>query len=565
MKRILLFIAVLLQSPVQAQLPTVFTYADSDSIIANPERGLQKYSITNSSYYTTANYSSISESTLRGWKTGPDKVSIIYRYFLMANYMNSDISQTYLDNIQIDFDRIRNAGLKILVRFSYSNRQEAVPQQPNKAQILAHIAQLAPILEANKDVIVAHQAGFIGTWGEWYYTSSLEFGTDGSISPQQWANRKEIIEAMLAATPVEIPIQVRYPQIKQQMYGTSRLSEETAYENTPNARIGFFNDAFLNIWGDMGTFRISGQNTHPAGSADYTYLTNETQFLPMSGETNGLNAARTQGANAIVEMNNTNWSIINRDYHSSVINGWIASGHFPEMLRRLGYRFVLKSSTFQQNGANMDVTLDLDNVGFARPFMERKTYLVLKHAGSGDETRVEIPTDIRTWEGEVSVTVSVPTSGLADGLHEAYLDLPDTRLDDRADYSIRLANPDIWDKSSGRNKLGVIDITDAALSTPDNTRGDVPQGAVLHSNYPNPFNPSTVIGYTVGSQDLASLHVKLSVHDALGRMVAVLVDETQAAGDYQVQWNAAHLSSGVYMVRLDAAGFSQSIRATLMK
>jgi hypothetical protein len=56
---------------------------------------------------------------------------------------------------------------------------------------------------------------------------------------------------MLAHTPVEIPIQVRYVGIKQTMFGTTPLNSSTAYQNTPNARIGFYNDAFLNDYGDQ--------------------------------------------------------------------------------------------------------------------------------------------------------------------------------------------------------------------------------------------------------------------------------------------------------------------------
>ncbi|MEX0681140.1 MAG: DUF4874 domain-containing protein [Balneolales bacterium] len=103
--------------PVTLRAQLVFTYTESDEIIANPERGLQKYSITNSSYYSNSNYSNISESTLTGWRTGSEKVTVIYRYFLLGDFLESDISETYLNNIQLDFDRIRNTGLKCLVRF----------------------------------------------------------------------------------------------------------------------------------------------------------------------------------------------------------------------------------------------------------------------------------------------------------------------------------------------------------------------------------------------------------------------------------------------------------------
>lgn len=550
---------VLNEAFIQAQ--TVFTYTESDEIIANPERGLQKYSITNNTYYSASNYSSISENTIRGWRTGPEKVTVIYRYFLLGNFMETGISETYLNNIQIDFDRIRNAGLKILVRFSYTNRQSTDPQQPVKALILQHIEQLAPVLERNKDVIVAQQAGFIGTWGEWYYTNSTEFGTNGSISPTQWQNRKEVVDAMLAGTPAVIPLQVRYPQAKIMMYGSTPLTWESAYGDSPQARIGFYNDAFLNVWGDMGTYRNTGQLGNPVGTSDYEFLSNETQYLPMTGETNGLNAPRTDGDNSVMEMDLTNWSIINRDYHTSVINGWINSGHFDVMLRYLGYRFVLKTATFEQNGADIDVTLAMENKGYARPFLRREARLIFRNLITEEEQSFLVPGDLRTWEGEFDAVTPVDISLFEDGTYVVYLSIPDINLGDRPEYAIRLANEDLWEPETGRNLLGYIEIEDSALAVSIEEEVNLPQGALLRQNYPNPFNPGTVIAFELAEGG----PVRLSVYDIAGRMVTELENGVFPAGEHRVQWDASGFGSGVYIVRLDAAGITQTMRSTLLK
>lgn len=558
---IFLFLVTPLPNQGEIQAQTIFTYTESDEIIANPERGLQKYSITNHSYYTSSNYSNISESTLTGWRTGSEKVTVIYRYFLLGNFMESEISETYLNNIQLDFDRIRNTGLKTLVRFSYTNRQSTDPQQPVKSMILRHIEQLAPVLEQNKDVIVAHQAGFIGTWGEWYYTNSTEFGTNGSINPTQWLNRKEVVDSMLAATPIDIPVQLRYPQAKIVMYGNTPLTDETAYSDIPQARTGFYNDAFLNIWGDMGTYRNTGQHGNPVGTPDYEFLSNDTQYLPMSGETNGLNSPRTDGDNAMIEMNLTNWSIINRDYHSSVINGWMNSGHFEIMLRYLGYRFVLNTSTFEQNGSMIDVTLAMENKGYARPFRKRDAWLVFRNLITEEEQSFSVPGDIRTWEGEFNVVIPVDASLLEDGAYEVYLTMPDMLLGERPEYAIRLANDEVWNAETGRNLLGIIEIEDSALAVSIEEEEYMPKGAVLRQNYPNPFNPGTEIAFTLDEGST----VRLTVYDITGRLVQELENSVFPAGEHQVRWNASELGSGIYLVRLDAAGITQTIRSTLIK
>lgn len=67
-------------------------------------------------------------------------------------------------------------------------------------------------------------------------------------------------------------------------------------------------------------------------------------------------------------------------------------------------------------------------------------------------------------------------------------------------------------------------------------------------NYPNPFNPSTTISYTL--KENAS--VRLTVYDRLGREVKVLVDENQGAGTHTVEFNASNLPSGIYFYRIKA-------------
>ena len=83
----------------------------------------------------------------------------------------------------------------------------------------------------------------------------------------------------------------------------------------------------------------------------------------------------------------------------------------------------------------------------------------------------------------------------------------------------------------------------------------------LSQNYPNPFNPSTIISYHLPAQDL----VTLRVYDMLGRQVAMLVNEMQAAGSHQVTFDASYLTSGVYLYKLTAGSETKTGRMTLIK
>ena len=96
------------------------------------------------------------------------------------------------------------------------------------------------------------------------------------------------------------------------------------------------------------------------------------------------------------------------------------------------------------------------------------------------------------------------------------------------------------------------------LSTEDEI---VASSFALKRNYPNPFNPSTTIEYSLG---LAG-PTKLMIYDVLGREIATLVNEYRPAGVHKVMWNASGLPSGVYFYRLESSDFNRTQKMILMK
>ncbi|HVO75385.1 MAG TPA: T9SS type A sorting domain-containing protein [Ignavibacteriaceae bacterium] len=83
----------------------------------------------------------------------------------------------------------------------------------------------------------------------------------------------------------------------------------------------------------------------------------------------------------------------------------------------------------------------------------------------------------------------------------------------------------------------------------------------LSDNYPNPFNPSTQISYTIP----VSEKVKLSVYNLLGNQIAVLVNERKNSGTHTVRFNAADLPSGMYVYKLECAGNVTTKKMLLLK
>jgi hypothetical protein len=79
--------------------------------------------------------------------------------------------------------------------------------------------------------------------------------------------------------------------------------------------------------------------------------------------------------------------------------------------------------------------------------------------------------------------------------------------------------------------------------------GELPHEVSLQQNYPNPFNPTTTISFGLPSRSF----VVLSVYDALGKEVSILLEEELSAGTYARQWNASGMASGVYFCRLSVS------------
>lgn len=93
------------------------------------------------------------------------------------------------------------------------------------------------------------------------------------------------------------------------------------------------------------------------------------------------------------------------------------------------------------------------------------------------------------------------------------------------------------------------------------TNNNLPTEYGISDNYPNPFNPTTLIKYQIPEAGL----VKLIVYDLLGKEISVLVYETEKSGYHSVEFNARNLPSGVYIYTLQVNDFISSKKMTVIK
>lgn len=428
-------------------------------------------------------------------------------------YQPTLLSAAYLEKVALDLARIREAGLKAIMRFAYTPGNSSPPYGDASAkQVQAHIAQLAPILADNADVIAVVQAGFIGRWGEWYYTdwfgdtncwTSLSWGPcvtrlngesdtdfakrDADVTAALRDDRRNVVEALLAAFPNGRSVQLRTPGYKTLLYAADALDGASCFGPSPAARIGHHNDCFLASESDFGTYwsdpLYNPDNTVATPPEEYPYLSTETRCTPMGGETCALCTPTTGGDSckavpprsgcqtALAELSLFHWSFLNRDYHPDVLDGWKQEGCYEEIRRRLGYRLRLLRGTFShvvRPGGTLQLRIELVNDGFAAPFNPRHVVVVLRPEAGGPSYQAVLPDDPRRWLPTATTYVIEHDVGLpstiALGSYRLLLALrdPEPSLADRPEYAIRLANEGLSFDAQGMHHLAGVYVTVSA-------------------------------------------------------------------------------------------------------
>jgi hypothetical protein len=119
-----------------------------------------------------------------------------------------------------------------------------------------------------------------------------------------------------------------------------------------------------------------------------------------------------------------------------------------------------------------------------------------------------------------------------------------------------------------RLQSGLLSIWTAIIDFPvgvQSENNEIPKSFSLSQNYPNPFNPTTKIKFTIPSGNRGK-SVQLKIYDILGKEVATIVNESgMSPGTYEIEWNAANYSSGIYFYTLKAGNFSETKKMILNK
>ncbi len=467
------------------------SYKESQEDFANPERGFYRHTQTEAS-----NFEALNIDDLLKWRTLQEAGSganysiystLVFRYYVLDIFKTSLLSSVFLDQLKTDFVIARQAGVKLIPRFTYTvtTQSGGCPESfacppygdASKVIMLQHIGQLKPLLQENADVIACMQMGFIGIWGENYYSDFFgdpSSNGQGKLLDENWQDRIDILNALLDALPADRMIQVRSPQMKQRyVYGvrgsvnSPALTGNEGFTETDKARIGFHNDCFLSGPDDYGTYEDLGNSASPRQSANTIlreYVKNDSKYTAMGGETcddtySPQNDCENAGM-AQTELRKLHYSYLNSAYNNDVNNDWQNGGCMNDIKKNLGYRLVLQDAVFPSvvnTGTNFNFSINLENKGYASPFNARPLKLIMRKENSIEEFVFDLPDDVSKWyTGAVKINVSVRiNSTMTKGRYELFLFLPDkySSIAKRPEYAIRLANENSWEANTGYNKL----------------------------------------------------------------------------------------------------------------
>lgn len=436
-----------------------------------------------------------------------DSVSLSQSYFYLTYLIDKELSEENFRTMQAYFDELQKQGKKAVLRFAYERDfMGRSPVGPTGEQILAHLDQLKPFLEKNKDLILVVQAGMIGAWGEWH--SSVQ-GLENSKE-----TKAAVLEKLLSVVPAERNVQVRLPEFKNLLKDKPELYKRLSFhddfivirpdrwdadmhEGTPKFDQIVAESPYLVVDGELpwGFWSVGADPDSPsAGWIIDGLQVARRLFLQHYTSLSIIHNYKEQHPNKRFDENNPPeysmvvWkkTMITEDsllqHHMPVSDSYfrkkdgtkVKRNVFDYIRDHLGYRIELQSlqlpSKFVSGKENV-LKLSLKNRGFATVFGEHPVYFVLID-DAGEVTEFPADANPKNWQPfepkdstytslthTVDVSLELPAS-LTAGTYKLGLWIPDgsDRLRYNPRYAIHCANGDTdwWISKDGKYGVNVL-------------------------------------------------------------------------------------------------------------
>ena len=432
---------------------------ESTEILRNPDRGFYKL-VQIELNKGEEDFTSFKQQ-IQGIAQKDTDVSLISFQLNLKQYVPSNLSlaSNKIDEINQYFSIMRENGYQVIFRVVYDSDGEDNPE-PEFQTILNHIEQLKSVYEKNEDIIFVVEAGYLGSYGEWHngkYDKSLE-------------KKNQVIDKLLENIPESIQINLRRPSFIEEYIGNNQtVTNENAFSNEKIARLGLHNDGYLASKTDLGTY--------PEYNREESLLWQEkqTSYTLFGGECQNRESIYTNLNNAIADMEQRHCTYMNKTYDREVKEKWKETTYtdtnsiyygktgYEYIQNHLGYRLVIRDINMSYTDKKMNVKIDIENVGFGNIVRKKQIGFILKNANNQYyvETEIDIRKLLNGKNYELEISENLPQN-VKDSEYEVYLKIeePFESLKNNANYSVKLANKNIWNSDLGANYIGDIIITD---------------------------------------------------------------------------------------------------------
>lgn len=449
--------------------------ADTTSDFANPERGWYIYASYGNGLLASSGTWQSEVATVKSNSYGVP-LTLPFAYTGLGAYTGTDtIDNTALNLMRTNLAHLRTAGCKTIIRFFYGTGMSTPAASPSLARMQAHMAQIKAVLAEYRDVIYLVQNGFLGNYGEGWFTTN---GTNGSDVDGK-AAKLALHASVLDMVPKDIPINQTQLYVTMEV-NPSALGAADAFSGSGLARAGMHNDCIMASANDQyqfpGPATINNFTWSHSALAMRNYCAAQSEYVPYGGETCAGSAQRlacTGGTDnaglsggILNEGPRYHQAYLNRAYYTGFMDAWSSGGCYSTASRLLGYRIQFDSISHADSvnrGSTLMVRVNMRNVGWARMSSMRR--LMVRATNGGNVLTAYSPAQLRQLPSQASTStqICVPLpipGGAATGTWNVALEMPDAyaNLASTRAFKVRPANANngaqTWDDTNGRWATG---------------------------------------------------------------------------------------------------------------
>lgn len=314
--------------------------------------------------------------------------------FLLVNigaYRGRELDESALENLRKCLAFFRSGGRELIVRGVYDSAGRGAQSEPAQFErVCRHLRQLAQVVREFQDVVFVYQGMLLGSWGEMHSSRFL--------TGPRMQELLDILEQTVGETTF---LAVRRP------YFYRMLRQKSQTEET---RLGLFDDAIFGSETDLGTF--GGETARTAGWEAPWLPEEELAFeetlcrrVPQGGEALLAASGPPTLKTAVRILHQMHITYLNSQYDPALLDvwskqrwssrdGWNGMSGRDYIGAHLGYRFRVRGVSVRTKGGVPELSVDVENVGFA-PLYHRCRLALLQKTPAGEEHRVFLEGDLQ--------------------------------------------------------------------------------------------------------------------------------------------------------------------------